>query len=120
MGHGTVKLTPAHAAQILARRRTTTRPALAASFGVSRSTIDRIIAGTYNGWWVPERPIGDIVERDRVKGSYFLTVKEVAGIRRMRQEGFTLTQVAVKYGIDRSTVSRVARGELHKPTEGEK
>ena len=43
-----------------------------------------------------------------------LGTKEVANIRDMRRGGYTVREIAEVYDVNKSTVSRILRGEYHK------
>lgn len=113
-------LTREQGAQIVSRRRGgETYPSLARDFGVSVSTVTRVVEGRYTGWKKPPKVVRlPACRAHREPGDRLFRPDQVRQIRRMRDEGCTLGEIGNLFRIADSTVSRIARGLIYADVGG--
>lgn len=92
-----------------------TGQALAEEFHVSSQVIALVLLDRYTRWQNPDA--AQVLQARRGRQNRFLTTQDVAGIRRMRLGGATLSEIGAHYLVSDSTVSRIVRGILHGPAE---
>lgn len=87
--------------------------AIGARFGVSRRLVSMIVRGQRRRHLAPV-PVGDVKWLDRpgaANSNARLHQEDIAEIRRMLEEGMTLQAVADYFGVSKSAIFRVKKGQ---------